>query len=290
MLSWLVNSHMWQCPHYKKDKTILGKSERCCRLSVFSIFSKLSCNNAKQRKLGFFESHGGRHGVAIVAVVSETPRQSCNHQRITPKCLCGLYAVISISRTHENSGCGEIVANISTMCSADDASLEHKVMEIDLLEIQKNIVPKVEGKSRCWTVVFVIIFFSLLVLSLSVAIAILCLKPGFGINRNILDAVLLLVAASVSAESLSVVLDGGIGGGVLDWICAGRCGLMIGCLGLALRETIAPKFAAPCDEEVTLAPDSVLTVSERGVTNGNGMLKLINVGEDDNDRDEVGDE
>ncbi|RYR28942.1 hypothetical protein Ahy_B01g053168 [Arachis hypogaea] len=77
-----------------------------------------------------------------------------------PKCLCGLYTIISTSRTHKNLGrlffgCllykndvsvknvamggGEIVANISPMYYTNDAGLERKLMElqnrIDLLEI-----------------------------------------------------------------------------------------------------------------------------------------------------------
>ncbi|RYR21214.1 uncharacterized protein LOC107632830 [Arachis ipaensis] len=136
-----------------------------------------------------------------------------------PKCLCGLYAIISTSRTHKNLGrlffgcplykekfshCkffawvdkifdnklknddsvknvaiggGEIVANISPMYDTDDAGLEHKLIElqnrIDLLEIQKNVVPKAEDKNRCTNVVLVIMFLAVLVLILSVTIAIL---------------------------------------------------------------------------------------------------------------------
>ncbi|RYR55175.1 hypothetical protein Ahy_A06g030422 [Arachis hypogaea] len=71
---------------------------------------------------------------------------------------------------------GEIVANISPMYDTNNAGLEHKLMElqnrIDLLEIQKNVVSKAEGKSKCTNIVLVIMFFAALVLILSVTIAI----------------------------------------------------------------------------------------------------------------------
>ncbi|QHO39746.1 uncharacterized protein DS421_4g131810 [Arachis hypogaea] len=74
-------------------------------------------------------------------------------------------------------GGGEIAADISPMYDINDAGLEHKLMElenrIDLLELQKNVVPKAEGKSKCTNVVLVIMFFAMLVLILSVTIAIL---------------------------------------------------------------------------------------------------------------------
>ncbi|RYR42362.1 hypothetical protein Ahy_A08g038830 [Arachis hypogaea] len=74
-------------------------------------------------------------------------------------------------------GGGEIVANISPMYDINDADLEHRLMKlqnrIDLLEIQKNVVPKAEDKSKCMNVVLVIIFFAVLVLILLVTIAIL---------------------------------------------------------------------------------------------------------------------
>ncbi|XP_015947375.1 uncharacterized protein At4g04775-like [Arachis duranensis] len=168
--------------------------------------------------------HGGRLGGGhSCSVIEDGEISSLSKVEIPkgqhPKCLCGLYAIISTSRTHENPsrlffGCplykeklshckffawvdkifdiklknddsvknvtmggGEIAADISPMYDTNDAGLEHKLMElqnrIDLLELQKNVVPKAEGKSKCTNVVLVIMFFAMIVLILSVTIAIL---------------------------------------------------------------------------------------------------------------------
>ncbi|RYR60993.1 hypothetical protein Ahy_A04g018079 [Arachis hypogaea] len=133
--------------------------------------------------------HGGRLGGGhSCSIIGDGDISSLSKVEIPkgqhPKCLCGLYAIISTSRTHENSGrlkklshCkffawvdnifdiklknddsvknvimggGEIAADISPMYDINDAGLEHKLMElenrIDLLELQKNVVPKAEGK------------------------------------------------------------------------------------------------------------------------------------------------
>ncbi|RYR08391.1 hypothetical protein Ahy_B05g076062 [Arachis hypogaea] len=177
-----------------------------------------------KRSSSFSNRHGGRLGSGHnCSSIGDGDISSLSKVEIPkgqhPKYLCGLYAIISTLRTHENSdrlffGCplykeklshckffawvdkifdiklknddsvknvsmggGEIVANISPMYDTNDADLEHKLMElqnrIDLLEMQKNVIPKAEDKSKCTNVVLVIMFFIVLVLILLVTIAIL---------------------------------------------------------------------------------------------------------------------
>ncbi|QHO25658.1 uncharacterized protein DS421_12g382880 [Arachis hypogaea] len=142
--------------------------------SVLMIPSRESSSSSNHR--------GGRHGGPNGTGLIHGDVCRLRNVEITkgqhPKCLCGLYAIISISRTRENlssfnDGVAEVMSgaklvdNMPPVCEIEDDGLGQKLIElqsrIDILEVHQNVAPKIDSKRRGFNLVPVFMVLALLV-------------------------------------------------------------------------------------------------------------------------------